>query len=301
MYNYFVLHKAYESFLKLNELIEKYGYIFESFDYYEVLSKFDRVISHGAEVNDPDHMSRLFFIHPMFDFYTTGKRPMIFLRSLEHIELRAQLKGVSTDSIKLIDSDFVNRLINVLRLYKHGMIELIMRFSYDIESKKLGNASFDKKHKSNLVDEYCIDEEDLAAISQLLDQDFKVNDLSRFAFESFNLSYTIENKQLRYVTLMTALESIFNSSRDQIAHTLSRHLSILVSQSKEDFSKNYKLMKKLYGFRSAIVHGSSFKEAEMDANLLALEDMVRKALNKTISIEKSKDELFIELNAKGYS
>lgn len=207
MHNYFVLFRTYESFLKLNPIIERFGFVFEAYNYHTLLSKFDRVISHGIELPDKENISSLFFTNPMFDFYTTGIRPMIFLRSIERIEDRMQITGQSLDEIYKDDNEFVRHLITTLRLYKYGLIELIMEFIYDEGSKRLHQFGFDKKHKRITEDEYIIEDKDIPALSQLLDEKVDVNELSKLAFDSFNLTYTIENKQLKYVTLMTALKA----------------------------------------------------------------------------------------------
>lgn len=59
-------------------------------------------------------------------------------------------------------------------------------------------------------------------------------------------------------------------------------------------------MKKLYDFRSKIVHGGLVKDDEIKSKLFDLENKVRQCLNSTIRMNVSKDELFDELNSKGF-
>ncbi|MFI5193211.1 MAG: hypothetical protein ACHQD7_04120 [Chitinophagales bacterium] len=88
---------------------------------------------------------------------------------------------------------------------------------------------------------------------------FDVNELSKIAFESFSVSHLIPDVKTQFVTLMTALESIFNMGENQIVHTVSRHLALLLAKDQAEFTMHYKRIKKLYSLRSKITHGSAPK------------------------------------------
>lgn len=293
MYNYFVLNRVYESILKLNPILEKYGFVFESYDLKEFILKFDQVLSFGAKLKDRRYYLTFFNNSPMFDFYVTGNRPMIILRNINSLDY-------TPGKITPFEDAFVKKLITILRLYKSGMIEEIMVFQYDITSKECPSYGFKKMRKDTVSDEYIIEDNDVEKIDALLQKEIVISATVKLAFDSFNEYYEIKQSTLKYVTLMTALESIFNQGNQQIAHTCSRHLSILISENVEEFNENYKSMKKLYDFRSKIVHGIKYKDIDIKGKLSELERYVRIVLNILLYLDISKDELFIELNCKGF-
>jgi Apea-like HEPN len=98
---------------------------------------------------------------------------------------------------------------------------------------------------------------------------------------------------------MTCLESLFNLGRDQITHTVSRHLSIILSTNATEFQLNYKRIKKLYGIRSTIVHGGTTNEKIEDVTY-ELQDKVSKAMLYCFKTDLNKSELFDKLNQSGY-
>src|SRR5690606_26635296 len=114
-----------------------------------------------------------------------------------------------------------------------------------------------------------------------------------------NMVYDLPDGRLRIITLITCLESLFNLGRDQIAHTISRHLSIIISDSKDQFKENYLHLKKLYNIRSSIVHGGDYKGNVIN-DYLELSDKVRTAIRYCNIPDLTKEKLFDDLNAKGF-
>ena len=136
-------------------------------------------------------------------------------------------------------------------------------------------------------------------LSEKFVKGFKSNSLTELSISNFNLSYEISDLKTRYITLMTCLESLFNQGRDQITHTVSRHLTLIISNSEKEFQENYYRVKNLYGLRSAIVHGSSTKENLSDATS-ELQNKVRQAINYCLQLNYNKKELFDKLNSMGF-
>ncbi|MBN1186849.1 MAG: hypothetical protein JXB49_31520 [Bacteroidales bacterium] len=301
MYSYFVLNRIYESFLKLNPIIKKYGFVFESYNHSDLFRDFDKIICFGCDPRDAIERSSFFLRSPMYDFFTISDRPMILLKSTESQEKRIKDNNKNRQHVNQKDKEFVNKLISILRLYKEGMIELNMYFYYDIETKKCTETgTYIYSKRSLITKEYIIEDEDISEIEKKLASNLIINDLSKLAYESFMQSYTIDNIKLRYLTLMISLESLFNLGTDQISHTISRHLSLLISETKDVFQENYKKIKKLYDLRSKIIHGSPSLIEVLKTEISVLERMVRAALNFSLSKELSKKELFDLLNSKGF-
>ena len=98
---------------------------------------------------------------------------------------------------------------------------------------------------------------------------------------------------------MTCLESLFNLGKDQIAHTISRHLALILSSDKDEFKINYARIKKLYNIRNGIVHGVEYKGNLMD-DYIDLCEKVRRAINYCNTAGLTKEQLFEHLNLSGF-
>jgi len=98
---------------------------------------------------------------------------------------------------------------------------------------------------------------------------------------------------------MTCLESLFNLGKDQISHTIARHLSIILSDKKEQFKENYTRIKKLYNIRNSIVHGGEYKD-DIIQDYLELSNKVRAAINFCNVPDLTKEKLFEDLNSRGF-
>ncbi|MEH1998052.1 MAG: hypothetical protein V7L00_04635 [Nostoc sp.] len=101
--------------------------------------------------------------------------------------------------------------------------------------------------------------------------------------------------------LITALESIFSLGRDQITHTVARHSSLLISNTKEEFQNNYSKIKKLYNQRSNFIHGSNDKINLPEEDIDFTEELVRRAIIFWINLGGDKQQLFNYFNRLGYS
>jgi hypothetical protein len=111
--------------------------------------------------------------------------------------------------------------------------------------------------------------------------------------------YDLPDGRIRFVTLMTCLESLFNLGKDQIAHTIARHLSIIISTDKSQFNTNYTLIKKLYNKRNSIVHGGEYK-GDIIQDYLDLSNKVRAAIGYCNVDGLTKEKLFEDLNSIGF-
>lgn len=197
-------------------------------------------------------------------------------------------------------ADFSNNLIQHLRFFKSGDVDCVMRFMIEKDKRHVVHKHISRPGKTRGLRRYRIETSDIDIFSFFFKPHFEVSSLCELAVSSFNLSYEIFDPNTRYVTLMTCLESLFNHDRDPISHLISRHLAILISKDSSEFSKCFSRTKKLYGFRSDIVHGRKLKE-DIAEITLELENLVRLAINKCRELKISHEDLFSRLNTMGYS
>jgi Apea-like HEPN len=90
-----------------------------------------------------------------------------------------------------------------------------------------------------------------------------------------------------------------DTGKDQIAHTIARHLSVIISKDKPQFNINYSKIKKLYNMRNSIVHGGEYK-GDIIQDYLDLSNKVRAAINYCNKGDLTKEKLFEELNSTGF-
>lgn len=119
------------------------------------------------------------------------------------------------------------------------------------------------------------------------------------AFENFELAYYIDNKDLSFLTLMIALEILFNPGGSELRYRISRNVGVLLGKSKKDSNEIFKDIKMLYDKRSKIVH-SGKKNTINKEDLSKLRDYVRKSILSIIYLKKGKDELLSYLNSLGF-
>lgn len=236
-------------------------------------------------------------------FYTWKLINEPYFILLKYIEPYAQL--VVNNMVQLDTTvaakmqKFLSNLIRKLRLFKTGSIANIIEFEIESDSRHPGMTSFGLRSQLSPEIIYEIIPEELPDLIKLLEHEIKLESLNEIALLNFEASYSITNLKVRFITLVTSLESIFNHGRDQIAHTISRHMSILISQSKIEFEENHKRIKKLYNKRNTLVHGGH--EDVSSTEIYELENLVRKAIVFTLYNQyKTRQELFDYCNSRGF-
>ncbi|MCB0631275.1 MAG: HEPN domain-containing protein [Saprospiraceae bacterium] len=196
---------------------------------------------------------------------------------------------------------FKNELIRKLQLFKNGDLICPVEFQIEKSSREIVYILTAGVSKPSSNNSFSISDEEVEKLRIHLSQDLESTALTELAESLFFSSYEVHDYKVRFTILMSALESLFNRSKDQISHIIARHLALIISSGKEEFETMYNRVKKLYGIRSQIVHGQSvkFKEDIIDQTN-ELQDLTRTAILYCMKSKKTKDELFSYLNAKGY-
>lgn len=309
-----------ESILNLNPLIEKHGYIFEAVDLAELEKNFSKFFDFSrdesfqnqprVQVNNcPGKTVSSQFMSMLqqnqfvsWNEWASGR--IIFLKSLNKVN--ATVKGGVYDStnVRKALSDcmqYVDSLLLQLRLFKHGYIAVSSYFGkHDCDNHVSPKTSNSLHSIWKCPPEFFhISEDEVLDLKETLNNFFEKKSVTNIAIDSFNLSYSNISNELRYLSLMICLESLFNVNGKEIAHTISRHLAIVVSSNEDEFKSNYSVIKKLYDYRSNIVHGRKTKEDSLN-KIIELEGFVRKAINFFLKINLNQKELFATLNLAGW-
>lgn len=124
------------------------------------------------------------------------------------------------------------------------------------------------------------------AVDKLYDQfEGKYNRVLN-AFIFFQLGYLAHYSKLRVVPFVTALESLFNTSEQEVGYSLRIRCSAFLGNDQEEKEILIKKLKAIYNLRSSAVHGSMLpKEILRDPNygnrlLIDLEEICRLCLQK---------------------
>lgn len=128
------------------------------------------------------------------------------------------------------------------------------------------------------------------------------------AFIFFQLGYLTNYAKLRILPFTTALESLFNTSEQEVGYSLRMRCSVFLGESRPEREALIKKLKDIYQFRSAVVHGSSLPKkvlrnpAQANEILRDSEDLCRKCLQKIFNedledlFSQDKDKLSNELD-----
>ena len=237
-------------------------------------------------------------------FQITGKKKWgAFKAFLDNLESRPKNEINVETSIKIVGEfqRFKNELIRKLQLFKNGDLICPVEFEIEKSSREIVQTVTARVLKPSSNNSYSISDEEVETLRIHLSQDFESTALTELAESLFFNSYEVHDYKVRFTILMSALESLFNRSKDQISHIIARHLALIISSGSEEFETNYKRIKKLYSIRSQIIHGQNVKFKEDIMNLTdELQDLTRKAILYCMKSKKTKEELFCYLNAKGY-
>lgn len=189
-------------------------------------------------------------------------------------------------------------ILKTLRLCTTG--DVAIAFDVLLSKKDRTPLGHSWSHKDFGINISTIDDAVLSEFKLLYPAEPTNLDYLRLAEDNYFLACETTKLKVKYVLLMTCLESLFNFGRDQIAHTISRHLSLILSNTVSEFNENYKNNKKLYQLRSSIVHGNPIKD-DLNKKSVELASKTRKALVYCRNQHLKKEDLFTHLNSMGYS
>jgi hypothetical protein len=209
----------------------------------------------------------------------------------------------STDIDNLNNSDnnpvfnYIYPLIKKMRLLKEGNICMPFLYFY-VSSRKSPILISGLEYGSYVVPEqYTLEICEFRNI-QNIEIPFTY-DFLQFAFENFELSYEIQNKNLQFLTLMNGMEALFNKGGGgEILYKLSRNVAVLLGGDYENSELIETRMKKLYGIRSNIVHKG--KEEISENELSDLRKYLRQSIIRFNKLNQDKNFIFDLLSRRGF-
>lgn len=219
---------------------------------------------------------------------------------------RAKLGGRFSEEHQEFDKllrEHVESRLTLMRLYKAGNIDMPLSHYYELQNgipthwvKSVGSYYLREEL-------YTLEDSDIEALNKFIEAvklPFSLPFL-QLAFSNFQLSFYIRETHLSFLSLMIALEALFNAGTQELTHRLSRCVAVLLGNSKAD-SKSVldDLKKNLYSKRSKIVHTGK-QDVVTEDDLLKLRHYVRESIKDIYRIGmNSKEELLDLLESHGF-
>ncbi len=303
---------ADKTILKLNPAIEKFGYKFLWIDASEFEKNFSEIFNVPKSDNRPltimigwefkgishELHNALVHIQTLGPMFLHMEYPgIILLRKLADFKISSPDDFIPECNEFQNFYPFVQDLLLQLRLFKIGEIRVSQLFHITSVTRQISLRKREIEIGSR--GDYTLTDDEAEQLSKTLVFKYESNALTELASKNFNIVYDVPDGRLIFIMLMTCLESLFNLGKEQIAHTIARHLAVILSDNKEQFKENYTKIKKLYNMRNAIVHGGVYK-GDIIEDYLDLSNKVRAAINFCNVPNLTKEKLFEDLNSRGF-
>lgn len=195
--------------------------------------------------------------------------------------------------------NYLYPIIRKIRLFQEGNICMPFQYCYAFHKDKpnllsgieYGSYVLPEPH---FFEKSEIDDLNIHNIKIPFDRDFL-----QLAFENFELSYEIQNRNMQFLILMNGLESLFHPSHEgELTFRISRNAAVLLGKNKEDSITIQTDMKELYSKRSQIVHRGKADISEQE--LLKLRNFAKKSIKEIYKMDKNKKELLDLLTQSGF-
>ena len=197
-------------------------------------------------------------------------------------------------------SDHLRLFIGRLRLFAEGNLEVPLQFCYfEHDGMPRRISSIESNQRSRSL--YKVDLTLLPNLSRFLSEtQIPLPDKNlELARQYYECSYEAIGQGMRFTTLMTGMEVLFNRGKDQISYTISRYTAVLLGQTAEDSSRIFKAMKKHYAARSSVVHAGQVDKIT-DDTVRELRGFLRESIKALYKLGLTKDGYCEKLDALGF-
>jgi len=178
----------------------------------------------------------------------------------------------------------ITKTLLALRLLKPNPVFLSFFYNLSKDSKSIENVAFYEtlpKHRLlppsffNIYDKEVLKD----ILDKLLSVDFKESTSIRIACDRFSKSYHDINPEDKLIDFCIGFEALFIRSRKgNKGRRIGERCSKLIENNKTKQKTIYNELKKAYGIRNDILHGSPFNRSEIFQLLPSIEDYLRKSI-----------------------
>lgn len=121
----------------------------------------------------------------------------------------------------------------------------------------------------------------------------------QLAFEHWEEAHRATQPHIELLSLMIALEVLFNVGAQDIRYRICRSAAVLLGNTPEIADGIFEFVKKAYDVRSKLIHTGRAKDLEK-IQIWRLRRLVQNAILRLIDLKMSKDELSDRLNRLGF-
>jgi len=220
-------------------------------------------------------------------------------------------EGILSSECQKFQSELIQNYLELtikkMRLFKEGNIFIPFCYMYSIKDNNPHNLMTLIYSSSSHIshEKYSInDGKELTKLTEFINEiklPFNYHFL-QLAFDNFELSYKILERQLSFLSLMMSLETLFHpSEQGELRYRISRNVAALLGKKDIKNSKTiFTEVKELYDKRSKLVHSGN-KIIVKESDLLLLRYYVRESIKEINNIGIDKDDLLELLNSRGFS
>jgi len=143
--------------------------------------------------------------------------------------------------VSQFDNNFVrsylDRVIQLMRLFKEGDIRMPLKYYYYLEKPNLHMSLTSHRYVSR--EPYHLESSALPDLYKFI-LEAKLpfeNSFLQLAFENFELSYETHNINLSFLALMVSMETLLNPGKHEVRYRISRNAAVLLGKDREDSKK----------------------------------------------------------------
>jgi len=199
--------------------------------------------------------------------------------------------------------NYLYEKLRLMRLYKEGHLFMPERFFFFEKETSLlfrNQSVYSTSFLGKSI--YSLKASELSEINlyiQNMKFPFKGLPL-KLAHNNYDLSYTINQRHLSFLSLMISLESLFSPSGEgELRYRISRNTAVLIGKNKIESEKIWDDIRMLYDKRCDLVHNGKADNVTNE-DVLILRDYVRRSIIEFDKCKKSKDEIIKKLNLSGF-
>lgn len=120
----------------------------------------------------------------------------------------------------------------------------------------------------------------------------------QLAFENFDHSYKAE-PPLAFLSLVMALETLFNHGRNEIGYKIARGVAVLNGETEGGACNLFESVKKFYSKRSELMHTGKHETVTQN-DVANLRKIVRESILKVLKLDLPKDKLTDRITRSGF-
>lgn len=195
----------------------------------------------------------------------------------------------------------IDKAIFCLRLFKEGNIGVksIATFSFSGD-KIIGRSGiYHETRKFSDTEKYNLTKPEIKEFNKLREIYYatKVSDNGFWSLAKNRFESSYGNRRLddKLIDFTVGLEALFSEGPGDLRYKLSSRIARLLMKNKDAREKTSIAVKKIYDFRSKIVHGEASKDPDFKANIGRAENYLRDSLKRFLELigkyGENKDEL----------